>query len=335
MKNKLNVLTGKAWELSKFRELGLILFIIILALIVQSRNAAFFTPRNMNNLFTEAAILGILSVGMMMVLLTGGIDLSVGAIVAFSGMVCAITIKNFPGIPPVFIVIQGAIIGALIGLVTGTLVARFSILPIIASLGMMYIVRGMAFVVSGGSWVSAHQMPDSFKDMSTNTFLGINNLVVIAIVIYIIFAVFIKFTRTGRYIYAVGSNREAANIIGLPSKRIVSLAYTLNGLLAGIGGVLWVSRFAGARPGTATGYEISVIAACVLGGIAVSGGRGNVLGLLLGVLLFGMLANALPLVHVSPFWQEAIRGFVILFAIIINILVKRYNDQANLRRRII
>ncbi|MCL2410201.1 MAG: ABC transporter permease [Treponema sp.] len=335
MNDKIKFLTNKAWELSKFRELGLVFIIIILAIVVQSRNSEFLTPRNIDNLFTNTAILAILSVGMMMVLLTGGIDLSIGSIVAFSGMVVGITVKNFPDIPPAILVAQGALIGAAIGLVTGTLVARFSILPIIATLGMMHIVRGLTFIVSGGAWVSAHQMPDSFKDMAQNTFLGINNLVVIAIVIFIIFTIFINFTRTGRRIYAVGSNRDAADIIGLPRKRIVTLVYALMGLLAGIGGVLWVSLFASAQGDTATGYEIFVIASCVLGGVAVSGGRGNVFGLLLGVLLFGLLANALPLIHVSPFWQQAIMGFVILFAIIMNVLIKRNNDRANLRRRVI
>jgi rhamnose transport system permease protein len=250
-------------------------------------------------------------------------------------MVVALTVKDFPGIPPAILVIQGGLIGAAIGLITGTLVSRFAILPIIASLGMMNIVRGMTHVVAGGSWVSAHQMPDSFKDMATNTFLGINNLVVIAIVVFIVFAIFIKYTKTGRYMYAVGSNREAADIIGLPRVRIVTLAYVLLGFLAGIGGVLWVSRFASAQNDTAMGYEIFVIASCVLGGVAVSGGRGRVIGLILGVFLFGLLANALPLIHVSPFWQQAIQGFVILTAIITNVLIKRNNDRTNLRRRVI
>ena len=335
MKDKIKLLSIKSLDVSKFRELGLVILIIVLGAVLQMRNPDFLSARNLDNLFTNAAILGILSVGMMMVILTGGIDLSVGSVVAFSGMVVGLTVKDFPGIPPAILVLQGGVIGAAIGLVTGTLVARFSILPIIASLGMMNIVRGLTYVVSDGSWVSAYQMPAAFKDMATNTFLGINNLVVIAFVTFIIFAFFIKFTRTGRRIYAVGSSREAADVIGLPSKNIITLVYVLLGMLAGIGGVLWVSRFASAQGDTAQGYEIFVIASCVLGGCATSGGRGTVLGLVLGVLLFGILANSLPLVAISPFWQQAIQGFVILTAITANVLVKRNNDRANLRRRVI
>jgi len=319
----------------KFRELGLVIFIIIICIIVQSRNSEFLTANNFRNLFTNAAILGIVSVGMMMVLLTGGIDLSVGSIMAFSGMVTALTVKNFPGVHPVILVLEGSLIGAAIGLVTGILIARFSILPIIASLGMMNIIRGMTFLVSGGAWVSAFQMPNNFKNMATYRILGINNLILVAILVFVVFYYFLNYTRTGRRIYAVGSNYEAAEIIGLPSKRLVTLVYVLCGFLSGMAGVLWVSRFASAQGDTAMGYELNVIAACVLGGIAVSGGRGSVAGLLLGVILFGILANALPLIHVSPFWQQAIQGFVILGAIITNILIKRNHDRANLRKRVI
>jgi rhamnose transport system permease protein len=248
-------------------------------------------------------------------------------------MVSALTVKANPGIPPAVLVLEGAAIGAVIGFVIGTLVARFSILPIIASLGMMNAIRGLTYIVSGGAWVSAYQMPASFKDMATNRFLGINNLIVIAVVVYIVFYFFINHSRTGRRIYAIGSSREASDIIGLPSKNIITLVYTLQGFLTGLAGVLWVSKFASAQGDTAQGYEINVIAACVLGGIAVSGGRGKVSGLVLGVILFGILANALPLVNVSPFWQQAIQGFVILAAIITNVMIKRNNDRANLRRR--
>ena len=335
MSEKKSAFSEKAKGLINFREVGLVFFIVALAIVVQVRTSEFFTPRNLSNLFTDAAILGIVSVGMMLVLLTGGIDLSIGAVIAFCGMVSGLTAKNFPGIHPALLVIEGSLLGAVVGSITGTLIARFSILPIIASLGMMNVMRGMTYVVGGGAWVSAYQMPDSFKKMATNRLLGINNLIIIAIVVYVIFYYFINYTKTGRRIYAVGSNREAADIIGLPSRRIVTLVYVLQGMLAGLGGVLWVAKFASAQGDTALGYELNPIAACVLGGIAVSGGRGSVPGLLLGVVLFGILANALPLINVSPFWQQAIQGFVILAAIITNVMIKRNHDRSNLRKRFI
>ncbi|MFP3043484.1 ABC transporter permease [Treponema primitia] len=319
----------------KFRELGLVFFILLVSILIQVRNHEFLTIPNINNILTNTAILSILSVGMMMVLLTGGIDLSIGATMAFTGMVCALTGRVYPEMSPVFMILEGIVIGAVIGLVIGVLIARFSILPIIASLGLMNVIRGGTFLVSGGQWVSAYQMSVKFKALATGKIFGINNLIVIAIVTYIVYYYFINFTRTGRRIYAVGSNPEAAEIIGLPKKRITTLVYILMGALSGLAGVLWVAKFASAQGDTASGYEMNVIAACVLGGVSVSGGRGKVLGLILGVVLFGILANALPLINVSPFWQQAIQGFVILAAIITNVLIKRNNDRTMLRRRVI
>ena len=316
-----------------FRELGLVFFIVVISIAVQFRSQEFFTLSNMGNLFTNTAILGILAVGMMMVLLTGGIDLSVGAVIAFTGMVTGLTVKAHPEISVAVLLVESSLIGAMIGLVTGILIARYSILPIIASLGMMNVMRGATYVVSGGAWVSAYQMPDSFKHLATDSILGVNNLIVIAVLVFIVFFYFINYTRTGRRLYAVGSNREAAEIIGLPSKRLITLVYVLMGFLSGLAGILWVAKFASAQGDTAAGYEMNVIASCVLGGVSVSGGRGRVAGLVLGVILFGILANALPLINVSPFWQQAIQGFVILAAIITNVLIKRNNDRSNLRRR--
>ncbi|MDR2073051.1 MAG: ABC transporter permease [Spirochaetaceae bacterium] len=319
----------------RFRELGLIVFIVILSALIQMRNREFLTFLNISNLLANTAILSILSVGMMMVLLTGGIDLSIGASMAFTGMVTALTVKANPGLPVILLILESVGIGACIGLVVGTLVARFSILPIIASLGLMNVMRGLTYMVSGGAWVSAYQMPAHFKAFATGTVLAVNNLVLIAVCIYILFYFFINFTRSGRRIYAVGSNPEAAKIAGLPVKRITLLVYIFMGALAGLAGVLWVAKFASAQGDTAAGYEMNVIASCVLGGVSVSGGRGKVFGLLLGVTLFGILANALPLINVSPFWQQAIQGFVILFAVIMNVVIKRNNDRAVLYRRVI
>jgi rhamnose transport system permease protein len=319
----------------RFRELGLVVFIVLVSIIIQTRNREFLTLPNINNILTNTAILSILAVGMMMVLITGGIDLSLGATMAFSGMVTALTVSANPGMPAVLLAAEGILIGAAAGAIIGVLIARFSILPIIATLGMMNVIRGLTYLVSGGQWVSAYQMSAEFKALATGKFLGVNRLIVIAVVIYIVFYFFINYTRTGRRIYAVGSNPEAAEVIGLPRKRIVWLVYVLMGALTGLAGVLWVAKFASAQGDTAAGYEMNVIASCVLGGVSVSGGRGKISGLILGVILFGILANALPLINVSPFWQQAIQGVVILAAIITNVLIKRNNSRTILRRRVI
>jgi rhamnose transport system permease protein len=317
------------------RELGLLFFIIALGMAVQLRNPAFLTADNINTLLTNTAILGILAVGMMLVLITRGIDLSIGATIAFSGMVTALTVARFPEMSPLLAMAQGTVIGLAIGSVIGVLVARFNVLPIIATLGMMNIVRGLTYVVSGGQWVSSYQMSSGFKAIATGRFFGFNNLIAIAVIVYLVQAYFLGHTRTGRQIYAVGSNPEAAEISGLAKGRLVFTAYAIMGALAGLAGVLWVAKFASAQGNTAIGYELQVIAACILGGVSIGGGVGRLSGLILGTILFGILSNALPLVNVSPFWQMGIQGVTVLAAVITNVLVKRNTERTALRRRAI
>ncbi|PKG24806.1 ABC transporter permease [Niallia nealsonii] len=319
--------------ISKFRELGLLLFIVILAIVVQLRNPSFLTAENITDMITNTAILSILALGMMIVLITRGIDLSVGAIIALSGMVSAQVVSTNPNLHPLVSLLLGIAIGILCGLITGFLVSKIGILPIIASLAMMNIFRGVTYMVSDGKWISSYQMPDSFVGIATGKILGINTLIFIAIIIYLIFYYFINHTRTGRQIYAVGSNPDSAKVSGINETKILMLVYTIMGGLAGLSGVLWVSKFASAQGDTASGYELTVIAACILGGVSIAGGSGKIAGVILGAVLIGLLNNALPLLNVSPFWQSGIQGAIILIAVITNTLVKRGVNRNNLLRR--
>ena len=320
-------------NISKFRELGLLGFILLLSVLVQLRNPSFMTLENINDMVTNAAILSILAVGMMLVIVTRGIDLSIGATLAFSGMISALTVKGNPDLHPILVILLGTLIGLLCGALIGVIISKTKVAPIIATLGMMNVFRGLTFMISDGKWVSAHQMSDSFKDIATSKIAGINTLIFIAAIIYVVFYYFINHTRTGRQIYAVGSNPESAKISGIENEKILWMVYTIMGALAGLAGVLWVSKFASAQGDTAMGYELNVIAACILGGVNIAGGSGKISGIFLGALLLGLLNNALPLINVSPFWQMAIQGFIILIAVIANALVKRGVDRNNLLRR--
>jgi rhamnose transport system permease protein len=324
--------TAVKWNIN-FREAGLLAFILLLAVLLQIRNPSFLTLENLNDMLTNTAILSILAIGMMLVIVTRGIDLSIGATLALSGMITAQTVSAYPELHPLAAVALGTAIGLGCGSVLGYLIAKWNILAIIATLGMMNIFRGLTFTVSGGSWISAHQMPSQFINIATSTVFGINTLIVIAIVIYIAAFYFINHTRTGRQIYAVGSNPEAARLSGINKDRILWLVYAIMGGLSGLAGVLWVSKFASAQGDTAMGYELTVIAACVLGGVSIAGGVGKISGILLGSIFIGMLNNALPLLNVSPFWQMMIQGCVILIAVLANVLVKRNADRSHLLRR--
>jgi rhamnose transport system permease protein len=325
--------SSNSLNISKFREMGLLGFILLLSFMVQLRNSSFLTLENINDLVTNTAILSILAVGMMLVIVTRGIDLSIGATLALSGMISALTVKSNPGLHPLLAILLGTLIGLLCGALIGLIISKAKVAPIIATLGMMNVFRGLTFMISGGKWVSAHQMPVSFKGIATSSIFGINTLIFIAIIIYVAFYYFVNHTRTGRQIYAVGSNPDSAKISGINNDRILCLVYSIMGALSGLAGVLWVSKFASAQGDTAMGYELSVIAACVLGGVNIAGGSGKISGIVLGALLLGILNNALPLINVSPFWQNAIQGFIILIAVVTNALVKRGVDRNNLIRR--
>ncbi len=329
MKNKkfdIKVITGT-------REMSLVIILIVLCVFIQVRNNSFLSITNINDLITNAVMMSILVVGMMCVLLIGGIDISIGSTIAFSGMTVALMLKANPAIPTFFAFVVGILVGALCGLIVGLVIAKGKVIPIIATMGLMNIYRGATYLIANNQWVASYQLPDNLKAFATGKVLGINNMILVAIFIYIVFAYFIKFTRTGRKIYAVGSNIEAAEISGINIDRIKILVYSIMGGLAGLVSVLWISKYASAQGDAASGLEIDIIAACVIGGVSLNGGKGTVIGVILGTITLGILNNALPLINISPFWQDAIKGLVIIIAIIINTKTQRSIDKKNLKRR--
>lgn len=327
-KNKINIkkLTGS-------REMSLVLILIILCAFIQARNSTFMSMTNINDLVTNAVMMSILVVGMMCVLLIGGIDISIGSTIAFSGMSVALMLKANPGIPTFLAFIIGILVGTLCGLLVGLIISKGKVIPIIATMGLMNVYRGATYLIADNQWVASYQLPEDLKAFATGKVLGINNMILVAIFIYIVFAYFIKFTRLGRKIYAVGSNVEAAEISGINIDRIKIFVYSLMGGLAGLVSVLWISKYASAQGDAAAGLEIDIIAACVIGGVSLNGGKGTVFGVILGTITLGILNNALPLINISPFWQDAIKGLVIIVAIIINTTTQRSIDRKNLKRR--
>ncbi len=319
---------------SNIREISLIIVMIAIAFFVEFRSGGnFFTGENISDMLTETAVLAICAVGMMTVMVTGGIDLSIGAVMALSAMVGGTVLKNNQSVPTIAIVLISIAVGIVCGFINGTLVSKLRILPIIATLGMMNIFRGITYLVSNGSWVMQQDMGANFLSLATGRVLGVNNLIVIALAVYIIAAFFMTQTRTGRKIYAVGNSEESARVSGIKTGRTLTMVYTILGAIAGLGGILYVCKYGVAQGETCTGYEMNVIAACVLGGVSVNGGTGRVGGVLLGAVLLGILNNAMPLIHVSSFWQEAIRGLIILLSIIANSLIQRNVEMKALRRR--
>lgn len=319
---------------ANIREISLIIVMIAIAFFVQYRSGGnFFTAENIGDMLKETAVLAICATGMMCVMITGGIDLSIGAIMALGAMVAGTVLKYNQGLPNFVIVLIAIGVGLVCGIINGALVSGLHIIPIIATLGTMNIFRGITYLVANGSWIKQQEMGEKFLSLATGSVFGVNNLILIVIVVYIAAAFFMTQTRTGRKIYAVGNSEENARVSGIKTQRTLVMAYAILGAVAGLGGILYVCKYGVAQGETCVGYEMNVIAACVLGGVSVTGGTGRVPGVLLGAIMLGMLNNAMPLIHISAFWQDAIRGLIILLSIIANSLIRRNVENKALRRR--
>jgi len=304
------------WTLIRFREAGISIFILILVVAVTLRAPSFLTVGNFKDILLNISILSIIALAQTMVIITHGIDLSVSSMIGLVAMMVAFTVKQNPEMSIVVVIMLGMALGAVLGMFNGLIIAYGSVPPIIATLGTLSIYRGVVFFYSQGTWINSFELPKNFKLLSKGTPLGLPNIVVFAIVVALIIYYFLNHTRTGRDIYAVGSNPEAAQFAGIRKQRIIFLVYLLSGLLAGLGAVLWASRFESAQTNTALGFELQSVAASVVGGVSISGGVGTVSGVLLGALLLGIIQNSLTLIRISPFWQLAAQGLLILIAVI-------------------
>lgn len=323
-------------KLAGSREMSLVVVLILLCLFIQFRNDTFLTAKTMGDMFKNYSITMILSLGMMCVLLIGGIDISIGSTVALAGMGTSLFLRDgvYQNTLIGFVVAMG--IGTLSGFLISLVITKGKVSPIIATLGFMNIYRGITYLIADNQWVAAYQFPEKFKEFSNQNFLSfglINNLVVIMVIAYLIFFFFMKWTRLGRKIYAVGSNPAAAQVSGIRIDNIKIFVYAVMGALSGLAGAMWVSAYASAQGDMATGIEMDVIASCVIGGVSLTGGRGSVVGVFLGALAMAIISKSLPLIGVSQFWQNAIKGAIIIVAIMINVLVQRMMDKKNLKER--
>ena len=309
-------LSNFLWTLVRFREAGISIFILLLVFLVTLRAPSFLTTDNFNDILLNISILAIVALAQTMVIITHGIDLSVSSMIGLVAMMVAFIVKQNPGMSVIFIVMLGMALGSVLGMVNGLVIAHGKVPPIIATLGTLSIYRGLVFFYSQGTWINSFELPDSFKMLSKGTPLGLPNMVIIAILVAVVVYYFLNHTRTGRDIYAVGTNPDAAQFAGIRKERIIFLVYLLSGLLAGLAAVLWASRFESAQTNTATGFELQTVAASVVGGVSISGGVGTVPGVLLGALLLGIIQNSLTLIRISPFWQLAAQGLLILIAVI-------------------
>ena len=300
------------------REVWLAMVIAAMVAATTLRSPSFASIENLRQIFNDTAILIILALGQMSVILTRSIDLSMAANLCFTGMVVAMLNAAHPDIPIFALLAIAMATGLLLGAINGALVWKIGIPPIVVTLGTLTIFRGATFVISGGAWVNADKMSPEFINFQRADVLGVPVLSLIAILVIAVFQVFLTRMPLGRSIFAIGINPTAAVYTGINVGRTKFMAFCLSGLLAGLAGYLWISRYVIASVEVANGYELNIIAACVIGGISIAGGIGSVGGATLGALFLGIIANALPVINISPFLQMAISGSAIIFAIVLN-----------------
>ncbi len=300
------------------RDILLAAIVVVMTIGISFITPSFVTPHNLVSLFNDHAMLVMVVLGQMAVILTKCIDLSVGANIALTGVLVALVNAAYPGVPIPLIMLLAATIGLALGAFNGAMVWLVGIPPIVVTLGTLSIYRGLAFVASGGTSIVARQMSPAFIAVPRTEILWIPMMSWFAIAAIVVFFVAMRLTRIGRAFYATGGNPVAAVYTGINVGLTQFIAFCISGTIAGFCGYLWASRYTIAYVDIAGGFELEVIASCVIGGVSIAGGVGTVPGAVLGALFLGIVKNALPVIHVSPFWQLAISGAAILGAVIIN-----------------
>ncbi|MCP2163872.1 ABC transporter permease [Goodfellowiella coeruleoviolacea] len=294
--------------------LGGIPVLLLLAFALSLATDSFLTGTNLDNLGRQVSIYAVLAAAELLVILTAGIDLSVGSVVGLAGVVAAKTMfETTGGLPVVWGVLLALLVGAVAGLVNGLLVAFLKLPPFIVTLGMMGIARGTTLLLTQGRTVQP--LPEGFATLAGGEFLGVANLIWLMLLVTVVVGLLLRRTVWGRYVYAIGSNAESARLTGVPVRLVQVSAYTLAGLLAAFAGVLLASRLGNGVPTAGDGYELQAIAACVIGGASLFGARGTALGALVGALVVGLLNNGGTLLGVDPFWLQIAIGVLILAAV--------------------
>jgi rhamnose transport system permease protein len=314
------------------RELSLVGVMGLLAAFVAIQAPIFLSAHNLTQVSSLASIIAIVAVGQALVIITRNVDLSVEStmgVVAF--VVADILQARLLDTPAAWLV--GVGLGLVLGMVNGFLVAALKVPAIVATLGTLSIYRGLAFLIAGGEQVSVGALPPGYTAIARADFLGIPLFVLLAVAIVAVVAFALRSTRAGRHVYAVGSNPEAAAILGIRSGLVVFGVFTVSGLLAGIAGVLWGIHYGTINAAAATGVTLQVVAAVVVGGVSINGGSGTVVGAALGALFLGLISNALIVLRLSPFWLQAIFGAVILAAVSLDAFILRRLRRAQAARR--
>ena len=315
------------------RELSLLVILLAMGVLVAIRAPQVLSASNLTDVTVLASIIAIAAVGEAMVVITRNVDLSVEAVIGLVAFAVAAVLANRSLDAPAAMAF-GVGLGLVLGMINGIVVAGFHVPSIVATLGTLSIYRGIDFLLAGGKQVTLTQLPPGYTAAARSTLVGIPVFVLIALAIVVVCAVVLRQTRFGRSVYAVGSNPEAAGILGIRTGLVTFVVFSVCGLLSGIAGVMWGILFGTINATAATGVTLQVVAAVVVGGVNIFGGSGTVVGAALGALFLGFISNALILLRLSQFWLQALYGVVILIAVAVDaVLLRRFQRSATARRR--
>lgn len=302
-------------RLFQFRELGVLIAVVMLIVGTWLYNPLFLSPQGTRDLFLGATLLAILAVGQSMVLITKNVDLSVGSIMGLSAYTTSVVFIAAPTLPVPVVMLVGVLIGVACGMFNGALVTTVRVPALVVTLGTLYVFRGFTHWWADGGQVNAHDMPSEFLRLGQLSAFGIPIPTVLALIVVVVAGLYLSNFRSGRELYAIGSEPAAARLSGIPVGRRVFTAFAINGGLAGLAGVLYSARFGTVDSTVGMGLELEVVAAAVVGGVAIFGGVGTVYGAALGAVLLATVTSALPVLRINQFWQQAVVGLLILSAI--------------------
>ena len=309
--------------LLRAREISLVVILLVVLLGTAAINPRFLGAGSLRDLLLNVSIISLVVVGQTLVLLMKHVDLSVGSVVGLSAFLTGSLFIAMPGLPVPLAMLFGLVLGASLGAINGLLVAYGRVPALVATLGTLYVFRGLTYAVVHGGQINAGNLPPAFLSFATGSLLGLPNLVLLVLVVMTLFGLYLKSYRGGREYYAVGSNSEAAVLAGIRVSRRIMTGFALSGAIAGLAGVLYLARYGTVDASAGSGLELQVIAAAVVGGVSINGGVGTLLGAGVGALLLGTMGSALVTLRAPAFYQQAIQGALLLLAISIDIVVAR------------
>lgn len=321
--------TGNVRMLNAIQSLGLLFVILIGGVLLSFASPVFFTRINIENLLFSSTIIAVVAIGQTFVILNAGIDLSVGAVLALASVLCVVFVNELD-LPVVLAALLALGIGAFIGLINGINVTIVRIPALIATLAMMSVTRGIAFLISGGRNIAP--VPSIYVDIQSSRLFGIPVVILFTLAIGLLAHFVLTRTRFGREVYATGGNAVAARLAGIRTNRVIILAYVISGFSAALGGLMITARLEAGAATAGFGYELVVISAVVIGGVSLFGGEGRISGVLLGVILLGLVQNAVNLLNIPPNYDYVVSGVVIAAAAALDVYRRRY-VEAGLRRR--